>query len=46
VVSVKNYEKDLLNIGITNLEEQQKVLDSLYKLVILIQRNYNEYEKR
>ena len=41
MLSIKDYENELIALGITDKEQQQTVLNQLYEYVVIINEVYN-----
>lgn len=41
MLKIENYEKDFEELGITDRKEQQEMLNTMYKYLLLVMKNYN-----
>jgi len=43
MIKKEHYDEDLKQLGITDEQEKTEIINSLYKLAIIFQNNYNKY---
>lgn len=44
-MNIKKYNDDFIKLGISNIEEQVEIFNSLLRLAIIAQNNYNKQKR-